>query len=130
MRRKHTMPFGAEYLDNGTVRFRLWAPAAHSVRLCLGTAEPKLQMPATGDGWFELVTADAHAGTQYTLEIDRKHQVPDPASRYQPLGVHRPSEVIDPKAFLWSDDKWRGRPWNEAVVYELHVGTFTPPGTF
>jgi len=130
MRRKHTMPFGAEYLDNGTVRFRLWAPAAHSVRLCLGTSESKLQMPATGDGWFELITADAHAGTQYTLEIDRKHQVPDPASRYQPLGVHRPSEVIDPKAFLWSDDKWRGRPWNEAVVYELHVGTFTPQGTF
>jgi len=124
------MPFGAECLDDGNVRFHLWAPAANFVRLCLGTSEYKLEMPAIADGWFELVTSDAGPGTHYSFEIDGRNQVPDPASRYQPVGVHGPSEVIDPTAFLWTDKHWRGRSWNAAVIYELHVGIFTPEGTF
>jgi maltooligosyltrehalose trehalohydrolase len=130
MRRAHSMPSGAECLGDGTVRFRLWAPAAKSVRLVLIAPEHKLEMPEAGDGWFEISTSEAEAGTQYRFEIDGKDQVPDPASRYQPLGVHGPSEVIDPKTFAWTDQSWRGRPWNEAVIYELHVGTFSPEGTF
>src|SRR5205814_2227896 len=116
---------------DGNVRFHLWAPAAHSVSLSLcSPPEVRLDMSAFGDGWFELVTSDAHSGTQYSFEIDGRNQVPDPASRYQPLSVHGPSEVIDPRTFSWSDESWRGRSWNEAVIYELHVGIFTPEGTF
>ncbi|MGH8508572.1 MAG: malto-oligosyltrehalose trehalohydrolase [Gammaproteobacteria bacterium] len=131
MRRCHGIPFGAEVLPDG-VRFRLWAPAARDVSLCLRTphGERALAMPAIGAGWFDLVTADAHAGSRYRYQIDGGIKVPDPASRFNPDDVHGPSEVIDPVAYEWGDAEWRGRPWHGAVVYELHVGTFTPEGTF
>jgi maltooligosyltrehalose trehalohydrolase len=131
MKRKHEMPFGAECRDDGTVRFRLWAPSASSVGLVLDESRDcELAMSATHSGWFELVTKEAGAGTRYHFKVDDQEAVPDPASRYQPSGVHGPSEVINPKSFEWQDANWRGRPWNEAVVYEMHVGTFTPEGTF
>ena len=76
------------------------------------------------------VTGEARAGSRYRYRIDGKTEVPDPASRRNPDDIHGPSEVIDPAAFEWDDDAWRGRPWHEAVVYELHVGTFSPEGTF
>jgi malto-oligosyltrehalose trehalohydrolase len=82
------------------------------------------------NGWFELVTNAAGAGTKYKFRIDNEREVPDPASRFQPQDVNGPSEVIDPDAFDWQDLAWRGRPWEEAVIYELHVGAFTPRGTF
>jgi maltooligosyltrehalose trehalohydrolase len=132
-RRQYSMPFGAELTREGRVRFRLWAPAAHEVQLVLheGPARSRaLEMSAQPEGWFELVTGEARAGTRYRYRIDGKIEVPDPASRSNPEDVHGPSEVIDPCAFQWEDDDWRGRPWHEAVVYELHVGTFTPEGTF
>ena len=81
-------------------------------------------------GWFELITDAAKSGSQYYFRIDSEREVPDPASRFQPRDVHGPSEVIDPLAFDWRDLAWRGRPWEEAVIYELHVGAFTPAGTF
>jgi len=131
MKHKHEMPFGAECRDDGTIRFRLWAPAAASVRLCLNDqVDREFDMPERGDGWFELVTRDARPGSLYRFNIDREQCVPDPASRSQPSGVHGPSEVIDPTAFSWRHQNWKGRPWDEAVIYELHVGTFTPEGTF
>jgi maltooligosyltrehalose trehalohydrolase len=127
------MPFGAELTASGQVRFRLWAPAAHEVELMLheeaDTPRP-LKMSAQPDGWFELVTGEARAGSRYRYRIDGKTEVPDPASRSNPDDIHGPSEVIDAAAFEWDDDAWRGRPWHEAVVYELHVGTFSPEGTF
>lgn len=125
------MPFGAEVRPDG-VCFRLWAPAAREVGLCLGSrhGERALPMPAIGAGWFERVTADAQAGSRYRYQIDGGIKVPDPASRFNPDDVHCPSEVIDPVAYEWGDAEWRGRPWHEVVVYELHVGTFTPEGTF
>jgi len=130
MKRKHDMPFGAECRDDGTVRFRIWAPAASSVDLRLGTnPERELPMPRLDAGWFELVT-EARAGTEYRFQIDHHQLVPDLASRFQASGVHGPSEVIDPLAFEWRDANWHGRAWDEAVIYELHVGTFTPEGTF
>ncbi len=132
MKRRHSMPFGAEYRDDGTVRFRLWAPAAHQVELCI--AEPKsaarLSLERYDDGWFELVTDAARLGTRYRFRIDGGQEVPDPASRFQPEDVHGPSEVMDPTSFDWTDDSWRGRSWEEAVIYELHVGAFTSAGTF
>jgi maltooligosyltrehalose trehalohydrolase len=136
MKRRHNMPFGAECREDGSVRFRLWAPAAHQVELCLAGSNRgtrlslELSLEQFDDGWFELVTDAAKPGTQYRFRIDGGQEVPDPASRYQPEDVHGPSEVIDPTAFAWKDDTWRGRRWEEAVIYELHVGAFTPTGTF
>jgi maltooligosyltrehalose trehalohydrolase len=127
-RRRHNMPFGAELTGDARVRFRLWAPAAHKVELML--SEGTAQMSTQGDGWFELITNKARAGSRYRYRIDGKLEVPDPASRSNPEDVHGLSEVIDPTEFEWHDDEWRGRPWHEAVIYELHVGTFTPEGTF
>ena len=127
------MPFGAELTSSGEVRFRLWAPAAHDVELVLhdNPDEPRLlKMGALPGGWYELVTREARVGSRYRYRIDRKQEVPDPASRANPDDIHGPSEVIDPLAFEWDDDAWRGRPWNEAALYELHVGTFSPEGTF
>ena len=81
-------------------------------------------------GWFELVTDAAKPGTQYRFRINGEQEVPDPASRFQPQDVHGPSEVVRPDAFDWRDHAWRGRRWEEAVIYELHVGAFSSPGTF
>jgi maltooligosyltrehalose trehalohydrolase len=118
-------PFGAELTPQG-VRFRLWAPAAKRVEVQLG--DELLAMEGK-DGWFELTDARAHPGSLYKYRIDGQHLVPDPASRFQPQDVDGPSEVIDPRAFRWKEG-WQGRPWREAVIYELHVGTFTPEGTY
>src|ERR1700685_2452311 len=132
MKRRHNMPFGAEWGDDGSVRFRLWAPAAQKVDLCLaGSSGSKvLSMGARDQGWFELATDAAKPGTPYRFRIDGGQEVPDPASRFQPEDVHGPSEVIDATDFDWRDEAWRGRRWEEAVIYELHVGSFTAAGTF
>jgi malto-oligosyltrehalose trehalohydrolase len=125
------MPFGAAVLDAQRTRFRLWAPAARTVDLCLENraAAPRPMRPASA-GWFEIDADDASPGTRYRYRIDGDLRVPDPASRCNPEDVHGASEVIAPGDFDWGDGDWRGRPWEEAVVYELHVGTFTPEGTF
>ena len=140
------MPFGAELTDDGRVRFRLWAPNAERVALGLDdSAAPGcppnhlLDMAAIGDGWFEHLTDLAGPGSRYRFHVtgpraDPELALPDPASRFQPNGVHGPSEVIDPTTFRWPDDAsgtgWRGRPWETAVFYELHVGSFSAAGTF
>jgi maltooligosyltrehalose trehalohydrolase len=130
--RRHSMPFGAEVQDDGAIRFRLWAPQAQQVALALegGGAELLLRMERAGAGYFECVTDHASAGSRYRFRIDEAQAIPDPASRYQPQDVHGPSEVVDPAAFTWRDDAWQGRPWEEAVCYELHVGSFSPEGNF
>jgi malto-oligosyltrehalose trehalohydrolase len=124
------MEFGAECRDDGSVRFRLWAPATCKVDLCLSESGKRLPLQPSGNGWFELVTKEAGPGTQYKFQIDSGQEVSDPGSRFQPRDVHGPSEVVDPMNFDWHDDAWRGRPWEQAVIYELHVGAFTPAGTF
>ena len=132
MKRRHSMPFGAECREDGSVRFRLWAPAAHQVAVCIsGTNRPmRIPLDQLDDGWFELTTGEAKPGSQYSFRITNEQEVPDPASRFQPQDVHGPSEVIDPGAFDWRDADWQGRRWEEVVIYELHVGAFTPRGTF
>ena len=122
------MPFGAEVLAGGGVRFRLWAPAAKRVDLVLSTTS--FPMKKSDDGWHEAVESSAGPGTRYRYRIDGAEMVPDPASRFQPEDAEGPSEVIDPAAFRWDEGGWRGRPWREAAICELHVGTFTPDGTF
>ena len=124
------MPFGAETRDDGATRFRLWAPSAQSVELWLADRQQGFTMPRDAAGWAERVTRDAPAGTRYSFRIDGELLVPDPASRYQPLDVHGPSEVVDPYDYAWSDSEWHGIAPERLVFYELHVGTFTHEGTF
>jgi maltooligosyltrehalose trehalohydrolase len=124
------MPFGAEVGADGSVSFRLWAPKAKRVDVCIETPERVFPFAAKGDGWFELTTIQAGPGTQYRFRIDGGIKVPDPASRFQPHDVKGQSEVVDARAFDWRDESWCGRPWDEAVIYELHLGAFSPEGTF
>jgi malto-oligosyltrehalose trehalohydrolase len=126
------MPFGAAVAGDGSARFRLWAPAANEVELVLGERDARrtLAMQPMADGWHGLHARDVAPGSVYAFRVDEGEPVPDPASRFQPHDVHGPSAVVDPRAFEWPDDAWRGRPWHAAVLYELHIGTFTPAGTF
>jgi malto-oligosyltrehalose trehalohydrolase len=133
VQRQHRMPFGAELTADGGVRFRIWAPAARRMQLLLydGTASPRaLDMQALPDGWFELITDAASAGSRYHYRMEDGLVVPDPASRYSPDDVHGPSQVVDPTAFEWNDTGWAPPRWHEAVICELHVGTITLDGTF
>jgi maltooligosyltrehalose trehalohydrolase len=126
----HSLPFGAELLSADATRFRLWAPDARSVALVLPErANFAVPLERSDGGWFEC-TAQVGAGAQYLYRIDDELNVPDPGARYAPRGLQGPSEVIDPKSFDWQDSQWRGLEWHRAVLYELHVGTFTEEGTF
>lgn len=127
MRRVHRMPFGAEIMAEG-VRFSLWAPTAQDVKLVLDGEERSTV--SRGNGHHELVSSTAGPGSRYGYRIDGNLIVPDPASRFQPEDVHGLSAVVDPASFEWSDGSWRGRPWEETVLYEVHVGTATPEGTY
>ena len=127
------MPFGARRRRRRQRRFRLWAPrraAAWSWFASAAASRRPCRCSALRDGWFEAAVRRADAGARYAFRIDGDLVVPDPASRCNPDDVHGASELIDPLAFDWPDAGWRGRPWHEAVVYELHVGSFTPEGTF
>ncbi|MBF0147086.1 MAG: malto-oligosyltrehalose trehalohydrolase [Magnetococcales bacterium] len=129
MKYSHVMPFGTSLVDEGGIHFRLFAPGVAQVDLLLNEAQ-EFPMNAVGAGWFESKQPSAHAGSTYRFRLPSGLLVPDPASRYNPKDVHGPSEVIDPRAFSWPKTPWRGRAWEEAVLYELHVGTFTPQGNF
>jgi malto-oligosyltrehalose trehalohydrolase len=126
----HEMPFGAEVQSDGSVRFRLWAPAARTISLSIEGLPASIPLVRKQDGWHELVLADCPVGTKYWYCLPDGARVPDPASRFQPEDVHGPSEVINPGSFEWQDHDWHNRPWAEAVLYELHVGAFTEEGTF
>jgi len=124
----HCLPFGAQLtgaaLAQPQTRFRLWAPSCQTVQVEFegaGTLAPVAMKPS-GNGWFE-ADAPCGPGTLYRFRIDGEQAVPDPASRFQPHGVHGPSEVTDPRAYAWRHAQWTGRPWQETVLYELHVGT-------
>ncbi|MFA5700874.1 MAG: malto-oligosyltrehalose trehalohydrolase [Desulfuromonas sp.] len=132
MKRCHRMPFGAELQHDGRVRFRLWAPQAAQVELSLEGEGQALLLPLRpeGDGWYELVTDTASNGSHYRYRIDGGLWVPDPASRFQPQDVHGPSQVVDPCSWEWDALGWHGLPWEQVIVYELHLGTFTAVGSF
>lgn len=121
-----SLRFGAE-LHRGGVTFRLWAPAAKRVEVMLDRPYP---MQAHAEGWYEVTIPGARAGTRYKYRIDGDMEVADPASHFQPQDVLGPSEVIDHDRFPWRTNGWRGRPWEDAAFLEVHVGTFTPGGTF
>ena len=125
----HDMPFGAAVSPDGAVRFRLWAPAAERVELDLPGRADTRPMRSFPDGWHELVV-EAAPGEPYAFLLPDGRRVADPASRCQAHDAIGPSLIVDPHAYRWRHGAWRGRPWHEAVVYELHVGTFTAEGTF
>ena len=128
--RAHSMPFGAELQSDGSVRFRLWAPSHDRIELQLLDQPGALGLRCEAGGWHTLTTRRATRGSRYRFILPDGMAVPDPASRFQPEDVHGPSEVVDPQAYLWHDLEWRGRPWSDAVLYELHIGCFTAGGTF
>jgi maltooligosyltrehalose trehalohydrolase len=108
---------------------RVWAPLAHRVRVRVarGTAE----LAATPGGWWAVTLDAVGPGDDYAFLLDdSRRPLPDPRSRRQPYGVHGPSRVYDDSAFAWTDERWPGRELPGAVIYELHVGTFTPGATF
>jgi maltooligosyltrehalose trehalohydrolase len=125
------LPIGAELRPDGA-HFRVWAPRRQRVAVVLeGAQQAEQELAADGDGYFAGLLPAARAGSLYRFRLDQDAMLyPDPASRFQPDGPHGPSEVIDPAAYVWTDLDWRGRPLAGQVLYELHVGTFTPEGTF
>lgn len=126
--RSYLKHWGAEYVATDTVRFRLWATGQNKVKLRLSGKETDMQ--PTGNGWFEQQVSGVLPGAEYQFVLADGMTVPDPASRAQRDDVDGPSLVIDPTAYVWQNTQWSGRRWEETVVYELHIGTFTPQGTF
>jgi maltooligosyltrehalose trehalohydrolase len=121
LRKEETWRHGAVLLDPEHTRFALWAPDAYYVSVELEHGQSLAMLPQQ-DGWFILETR-CPAGTRYRFNIDGELEVPDPASRAQVGDVHSHSVVVDPLAYQWQHAAWQGRPWHEAVIYELHVGT-------
>ncbi len=120
--------WGPEFVGEGDVRFRLWAPGQSELALRLDGVDAA--MIRQEDGWFELLATGVSPGARYGFVLADGAVIPDPASRAQAEGVHGPSVVVDPQGYKWVEDAWPGRPWEEAVIYELHIGAFTPEGTF
>lgn len=125
----HAMPFGAEIVDGGA-RFRLWAPQCEEVALMAIATGTALPMRAGDDGWFELLTDAVAVDAGYAFALPGGTRVPDPAARAQLGDVHGPSRLVDPRAYAWRTPAWKGRPWAETVLYELHTGTFSSAGNF
>ena len=119
------------WIEEGAARFRVWAPVAQSVDLIVAghEGEPR-PMANAGNGYWELQAPDVRPGDRYSYRLDGARTLPDPASRFQPDGVHGPSEVVDPNEFAWTDAGWTGPSLQHLIIYELHVGTFSPAGTF
>jgi maltooligosyltrehalose trehalohydrolase len=129
-------PIGAEVVPDQGVHFRVWAPQSSDVTLLLDdrpdisdSASRVLPMQPEGNGYHSLLTAEAVPGMFYKFRL-RNGAFPDPASRFQPLGPHGASQIINPKSFHWTDQNWKGVPRDGQVIYEMHLGTFTPDGTY
>ena len=121
---------GATLLANGSCRFAVWAPQHNSIALhVIGDPTQPYQMRPTERGYHEVEVAGVCAGTRYRYILSDGREYPDPASRFQPEGVHGPSAVTNDD-FLWTDRDWSGAALADYVIYELHVGTFTREGTF
>jgi len=119
---------------SGGVRFRVWAPASQAVSVVLSSGSSAtirtVAMTRVDRGYFELTVPGLQPGDRYRYRLDEQKERPDPASRSQPEGVHGRSAIVDPEAFQWSDQGWRGRALEDLIIYELHTGTFTNTGRF
>ncbi|MGP0074667.1 MAG: malto-oligosyltrehalose trehalohydrolase [Bryobacteraceae bacterium] len=128
MNQSWRLSYGANVLPDGGVEFRVWAPEAGCLSVQL-SRKPALAMTRDGED-FQLIVPDARPGDTYSFSFGDGRVRPDPVSRSQPHGVHGPSQIVDPRAFVWSDQDWRDLALSAYILYELHVGTFTPEGTF
>jgi maltooligosyltrehalose trehalohydrolase len=124
------LPIGAELSPGGGVHFRVWAPERHEVAVRVEPTGELYPLRAEEAGYFSGSISTARAGSLYRYQLDGGGAFPDPASRFQPDGVHGPSMVVDPHTFRWTDAAWPGVRREERVVYEMHIGTFTTPGTW
>jgi maltooligosyltrehalose trehalohydrolase len=121
---------GAIWQGGNRCEFRLWAPFSDRVDVHLIAPEDRvIGMQAKKSGYHKVVVENVAPGTRYLYRLSNGKELPDPVSRYQPEGVHGPSEVVAPQ-FDWTDNHWFGLPIENYVIYELHVGTFTREGTF
>lgn len=128
---KWKLDLGASTIGSDRVRFKVWAPAARKVSVELVDQDRTvIPMQPSLQGYFEVTAEGVGPRVRYRYLLDGKRARPDPASRFQPEGVHAPSAVVDPEAFQWTDKAWRGMPLKDFIIYELHVGTFTREGTF
>ncbi|HEX4086667.1 MAG TPA: alpha-amylase family glycosyl hydrolase, partial [Chthoniobacteraceae bacterium] len=130
--RKDPLPQGADLVPEG-VRYRVWAPRARTVEALVWTGdEPPRAAPLALDasGYFHGLDHLGQPGDLYKFRLDGGEDYPDPASRYQPEGVHGRSAVIDPRQYQWHDGRYQPPRLRDLVIYELHIGTFTPEGTF
>jgi maltooligosyltrehalose trehalohydrolase len=124
-------PIGAFVTGPSQVTFRAWAPWVKTLAVeILGSQPETIPMEAQPFGYWETTVSNIASGTRYQFVLHDKLKRPDPVSRFQPEGVHGPSEVVDPAAFIWADRQWKGLPLQDYIIYELHPGTFTPDGTF
>ena len=121
---------GATYLGEGRCQFHVWAPLHQRVEVhIVSPTERIISLESEGNGYFAATTESVKPGARYLYRLDGQKERPDPASRFQPEGVHGPSQVVDAN-FPWEDLSWSGLPLRDYVIYELHAGTFTPEGTF
>ncbi|RPH81789.1 MAG: malto-oligosyltrehalose trehalohydrolase [Nitrospiraceae bacterium] len=125
------LDLGARMIEADRVRFTVWAPFADTVAVELVDQDrTAIPMQPASQGYFEVTVEGVGPRARYRYLLDGKKARPDPASRFQPEGVHGPSAVVDPDSFRWEDTAWRGIPLSDFIIYELHVGTFTREGTF
>ena len=125
------LDLGAAVIGPQGSSFKVWAPERDSVSVKIVSGRPR-EIPLRKDaqGYFAGVAEGVGAGDRYVYVLNQNNSYPDPASRFQPEGVHGPSQIIDPFEYSWSDDEWKGMPWQDFIIYELHVGVFTKEGTF
>lgn len=127
---KRHYPIGAEIFEQG-VHFRVWAPACKKVRVILEQNNTAgFALTAENNGYFSGLMSAAKENVLYKFQLDLRSILPDPAARFQPYGPHGPSQVINPHGYQWHDKKWRGIEQKKAVIYEMHMGTFTKEGTW
>lgn len=129
MRPNRRLPIGAEPVPDGGATFRVWAPKHRTVEVLLHDTTQTFLLQPEADGYFSGTVPTAKEGSLYWFVVDGQ-RFPDPASRFQPTGPHGPSQIVDPSKFRWSDQNWAGCKLPGQVIYELHIGTFTPGGTF
>ncbi|HYF70699.1 MAG TPA: malto-oligosyltrehalose trehalohydrolase [Ohtaekwangia sp.] len=123
-------PVGTTLISPGVCHFKVWAPLKDNIVLHLFDPDEKIPLTKDKEGYFTVTLHNIAAGRKYCYNIDGAEGVPDPASYHQPDGVHGPSQVVDHNRYQWNDDQWKGIPFKDLILYEIHVGTFTAAGTF
>lgn len=124
------MQLGANFISKAAARFRVWAPHVSEMAVVFQKENRCIPMKRDEEDYFMAEASGPSSGDCYFYELDGKNKRPDPASRFQPEGIHGPSALVNPDDFPWTDTGWKGSPLPEFIFYEIHTGTFTSEGTF